>query len=79
MADEFGKYVYFCWKVQINRDAIENTVVNPPIVEYRLQNVILYTFWLLSEEVYSMIMKSSNATCNLGPISTWLLNLSASE
>ena len=34
---------------------------------------------LSEEEVYDIIIKSSNATCSLDPISTWLLKLCARE
>ena len=58
------------------RDDIENIVVDTPIVGYPLPDVKLDTFRLLSQ-VYSIIMKSSNATRNLDPIPTTLLKLCA--
>ena len=78
LADEFGKY--FCRKIELIRNDIENVVVDPPLVDYRLPDIKLDSFKLLSEEeVHNIIMKSSNATCNLDPIPTWLLKLCASE
>ena len=78
LADEFGKY--FCRKIELIRNDIENVVVDSPLVDYRLPDIKLDSFKLLSEEeVHNIIMKSSNATCNLDPIPTWLLKLCASE
>ena len=73
----FGKY--FCRKIESIKDNIEHVVV-PPTVEYRLPDVKLETLRPLSEEeVYNIIIKSSNATCSLDPIPTWLLKLCARE
>jgi hypothetical protein len=78
LAEDFGKY--FCRKIELIKDNIENIVVVPPTVEYRLPDVKLETFRPLSEEeVYNIIVKSSNATCSLDLIPTWLLKLCAHE
>ena len=78
LAEDFGKY--FCRKIELIKDNIENIVVVPPTVEYRLPDVKLETLRPLSEEeVYNIIIKSSNATCSLDPIPTWLLKLCACE
>ena len=71
---------YFCRKIELIKDSIEHVVVVPPTVEHRLPDVKLETLRPLSEEeVYNIIIKSSNATCNLDPIPTWLLKLCARE
>ena len=78
LAEDFGNY--FCRKIELIKDNIENIVVVPPTVEYRLPDVKLETLRPLSEEeVYNIIIKSSNATCSLDPIPTWLLKLCACE
>ena len=69
LAEDLGKY--FCWKIELIKDNIENIAVVPPTAEYRLPDVKLETLRLLSEEeVYNIIIKSSNATCSLDPIPT---------
>lgn len=78
LADEFGKY--FCRKIELIKDDIDNITVNPPSVEYRSPEVKLETFALLSEkDVHDIITNSSNASCKLDPIPTWLLKLCANE
>ena len=73
LAEDFGKY--FCRMIELIKDNIENIVVVPPTAEYRLPDVT----GLSEEEVYNIIIKSSNATCSLDPIPTWLLQLCARE
>ena len=79
LADNFGKY--FCRKIELinYKDNIENIATVPPTAEYRLPDVKLETLRPLSEEVNNIIIKSSNATCSLDPIPTWLLKLCARE
>ena len=78
LAGDFGKY--FCRKIELIKDNIENIAVVPPTAEYRLPDVKLETLRPLSkEEVYNIIIKSSNATCSLDPVRTWLLKLCARE
>ena len=74
LAEDLGKY--FCRKIELFKD-IENTAVVPPTAEYRLPDIKLETLRPLSEEeVYNIIIKSSNATCSLP---TWLLKLCTRE
>ena len=78
LAENFRKY--FCRKIELIKDNIENIAVVPPAAEYRLPDVKLEILRPLSEEeVYNIIIKSSNATCNLDPFPTWFLKLCARE
>ena len=78
LAENFANY--FCWKIELIKDNIENIAVVPPTAEYRLPDVKLETLQPLSEEeLYNIIVKSLNATCCLDPIPTWLLKLCARE
>ena len=73
LAEYFGKC--FCWKIELIKDNIENIAVVPPTAEYRLPDVKLETLRPLSEQEVYNIIKSSNATCSLDPIPTWLFEI----
>ena len=78
LANQFAEY--FCHKIDLIRDEIDNIDVNPPTVEPRLPEVKLEQFSPVSvEEVRDTIMHSSNASCQLDPIPTWLLKLCIEE
>lgn len=72
LANDFGEF--FCKKIELIQEEIDNIVIEPPQVEYRLPDAKLMDFSLLTEEyMRHIIISSSNATCKLDPIPTWLL------
>ncbi len=78
LANEFGELFYR--KIELIRTEIDGIAVEPPSVEYRSPKAELTSFCQLSEEeIYDIIINSSNATCKLDPIPTWLLKLCVNE
>ncbi len=77
-ANDFGEFFYR--KIKLIRTEIDGIGVEPPSVEYRSPKAELTSFRQLSEEeIYDIIINSSNATCKLDPIPTWLLKLCVNE
>ena len=72
LANDFGDF--FVRKIDIIRDKIHNVTVEPTQINSRQPSATLESFAPLSEEeVQRIIMSSSNATCGLDPIPSWLL------
>ncbi|XP_028399903.1 chromatin assembly factor 1 subunit B-like [Dendronephthya gigantea] len=71
LVNTFGEYFYR--KIEIIRKDIDDITIDPQPVEYRRPDVKLESFTPLSnQEVYDIIMQSSNASCELDPIPSWL-------
>ena len=78
LADDFGEF--FCRKVDLIRNDIDAITVVPPVLNVPAPENKLEKFDVLSEEeVSDVIMGSSNTSCQLDPIRTWLLKLCRSE
>ena len=78
LADDFGEF--FCRKVDLIRNDIDAITVVPPVLNVPTPEIKFEKFDVLSEEeVSDIIMGSSNASCQLDPIPTWLLKLCGSE
>lgn len=78
LVNKFGEF--FVRKIELIRAEVDDTVIQPPSVEYRLPLVNFEAFHQLSEiEIRDMVIKSSNVSCELDPIPTWLLKLCADE
>ena len=78
LADDFGEF--FCQKVDLIRNDIDAITVVPPVLNVPTPENKFEKFDVLSEEeVSDIIMGSSNASCQLDPIPTWLLKLCGSE
>ena len=78
LADDFGEF--FCQKVDLIRNEIDAITVVPPVLNVPTPENKFEKFDVLSEEeVSDIIMGSSNASCQLDPIPTWLLKLCGSE
>ena len=78
LADDFGEF--FCRKVDLIRNDIDAITVVPPVLNVPTPENKFEKFDVLSEEeVSDIIMGSSNASCQLDPIPTWLLKLCGSE
>ena len=74
----FGEYFYR--KIELIRNDIDNTTIDPQPVEYRRPEVKLESFTPVSDqEVHDIIMQSSNASCELDPIPSWLVKLCSNE
>ena len=71
---------FFCQKVDPIRNDIDAISVVPPVLNVPTPEIKFEKFDVLSkEEVSDIIMGSSNASCQLDPIPTWLLKLCGSE
>jgi hypothetical protein len=78
LANDFGEF--FHRKIELFRTEIDDIPVQTPSVEYEPPKVELTTFrQLKEEEIRDIIMNSSNATCKLDPIPTWLVKLCVDE
>ena len=78
LADDFGEF--FCRKVDLIRNDIDAITVVPPVLNVPAPENKFEKFDVLSEkEVSDIVMGSSNASCQLDPIPTWLLKLCGSE
>ena len=78
LTNMFGEYFYR--KIELIRNDIDNTTIDPQPVEYRRPEVKLESFTPVSDqEVHDIIMQSSNASCELDPIPTWLVKLCSNE
>ena len=78
LANDFGEF--FHRKIELFRTEIDDIPVQPPSVEYEPPKVELTSFrQLKEEEIRDIIMNSSNATCKLDPIPTWLVKLCVDE
>ena len=74
LADDFGEF--FCRKVDLIRNDIDAITVVPPVLNVPTPENKFEKFDVLSEKgVSDIIMGSSNASCQLDPIPTWLLKL----
>ena len=74
LAYDFGEF--FCRKVDLIRNDIDVITVVPPVLNVPTPENKFEKFDVLSEEeVSDIIMGSSNASCQLDPIPTWLLKL----
>ena len=73
LANEFGEF--FCRKISLLREDISSCSSPKPINSIPSPEESLSHFTLVYETtVYDVISKSSNATCQLDPIPTWLQN-----
>ena len=78
LTNMFGEYFYH--KIELIRNDIDNITIDPQPVEYRRPEVKLESFTPVSDqEVHDIIMQSSNASCELDPIPTWLVKLCSNE
>ena len=78
LTNMFGEYFYR--KIELIRNDIDNTTIDPQPVEYRRPEVKLESFTPVSDqEVHDIIMQSSNASCELDPIPSWLVKLCSNE
>ena len=78
LTNMFGEYFYR--KIKLIRNDIDNTTIDPQPVEYRRPEVKLESFAPVSDqEVHDIIMQSSNASCELDPIPSWLVKLCSNE
>ena len=78
LADDLGEF--FCQKADLIRNDIDPITVVPPVLNVPTPENKFEKFCVLSEEeVSDIIMGSSNASCQLDPIPTWLLKLCGSE
>ena len=78
LTNMFGEYFYR--KIELIRNDIDNTTIDPQPVEYRRPEVKLESFTPVSDqEVHDIIMQSSNASCELDTIPTWLVKLCSNE
>ena len=78
LADDFGEF--FCWKVDLIRNDIDAITVVPPVLNVPAPENKFEKFDVLpEEEVSDIVMGSSNASCQIDPIPTWLLKLCGSE
>ena len=74
LANEFGDFFYK--KIELVKSEIDNISVNPPDVHFHLPQVKLENFSsILEDEIRRIILKSSNASCQLDPIPTCLVKL----
>ena len=72
LANKFGEF--FVKKIELIKDSISNIQVDPPCSDTVAPAVKLDSFSPLSvEDVCNIIIKSSNASCTLDPIPTWLV------
>ena len=79
LANDFG-IEFFHRKIELLRPEIDDIPVQPPSVEYQPPKAELTSFHQLTEEeIRDIIMNSSNATCKLDPIPTWLVKLCVDE
>ena len=74
LANKFGEF--FCRKISLLREDISSCSSPKPINSIPSPEESLLQFTLVSKAtlVHDVIFKSSNATCQLDPIPTWLLN-----
>ena len=78
LANDFGEF--FHRKIELFRTEIDDIPVQTPSVEYQPPKAELTSFrQLTEEEIRDIIMNSSNATCKLDPIPTWLVKLCVDE
>ena len=79
LANEFSQL--FCKKIKLIKNCIENKfVVSPLSIECCSPDVKLEKFNHISEsDVRSITTGSSNASCQLDPIATWLLKLCSDD
>ena len=78
LTNMFGEYFYR--KIELIRNDIDNITIDPQPVEYRRPEVKLESFTPVSDqEIHDIIMQSSNASCELDPIPTWLVKLCSNE
>ncbi|PFX29714.1 putative RNA-directed DNA polymerase from transposon X-element [Stylophora pistillata] len=72
LANKFGEF--FVKKIELIKDSISDIEVNPPYSDTAAPAVELDSFSPLSvEDVCNIISTSSNASCSLDPIPTWLV------
>lgn len=72
LANDFG--AFFIKKIELIQQDIDKIVVNQPEVQVQPPHARFERFSKLTEDnVQHIIMSSSNATCVLDPIPTWLL------
>ena len=72
LANDFG--AFFIKKIELIQQDIDKIVVNQPEVQVQPPHARLERFSNLTEDnVQHIIMSSSNATCVLDPIPTWLI------
>ena len=71
-ANDFG--AFFIKKIELIQEDIDNIVVNQPEVNsYHIHAKLERCFRLKEDSVQRIIMSSSNATCTLDPMPTWLI------
>ena len=72
LANEFG--TFFGRKIELINDEMNKISVNPIPTEHRLLEVLLKSFSPVSQDdIRGVILKASNASCQLDPIPTYLL------
>ena len=72
LANKFGEF--FVKTIELIKDSISNIQVNPPCSDITAPDVKLDSFSALTvEDICHVISKSTNASCTLDPIPTWLV------
>jgi hypothetical protein len=72
LAENFGQFFYR--KIELINEKIDQIDAVPLVVEHRFPEVKFESFSPVSDDVVSnIIMSSSNTSCQLDPIPTWLL------
>ena len=72
LANDFG--AFFIKKIELIQEDIDNIVVNQPELDsYHLRAKLERFSRLTEDSVQRIIMSSSNATCTLDPMPTWLI------
>ena len=72
LANEFG--TFFGRKIELINDEINKISVNPITTEHRVPDKLLKSFSPVSQDdIRGVILKASNASCQLDPIPTYLL------
>ena len=72
LVNDFG--AFFIKKIELIQEDIDNIVVNQPELDsYHLHSKLERFSRLTEDSVQRIIMSSSNATCTLDPMPTWLI------
>ena len=72
LANNFG--AFFIQKIELIQEDIDNIEVNQPeLVSYHLHAKLERFSRLTEDSVQRIIMSSSNASCTLDPMPTWLI------
>lgn len=79
LANDFGEF--FCCKIELIKEDIgQESVCELPTYDISCPSAKLERFSLVSDEqIWSIIMSASSASCQLDPIPTWLVKQCAKE